>query len=276
VKIALFVEGSRTPLPARMKDPLDRIWQEHLPDLLGHQSFAKVVGITKVNLVQLDPRRPKASGNGEALDELIERHLKLDPSIEAAVVAWDLEPPLIEGDACRRRETVAVMRALGASRCLREPWRARAAAWAQRYAAGGPQGAPAATAPLTPCEIRPLCISPEFEALFLDQRRMREALNVTRRQVRGWPKNGWDPGATRRPKQTVSEAVESVRRLSPPPDGLPPIRSPMVDSPNEWGEWLLRRMLQSPEGQAHVRADPMSRRLVDLVPPPTGATTPAR
>src|SRR5690606_920875 len=90
MKVALFVEGGAAPVQNRRDPPLQKIWDQ-LTRVLQCEAIALLVPISKKNLVAMDPAEPKSSGAGEALDQLMARHLDQTP-FDAAIVAWDLVP----------------------------------------------------------------------------------------------------------------------------------------------------------------------------------------
>src|SRR5437588_10932540 len=105
LRVALFVEGS-VVRPARGSAPLEAIWRDCLGRALSLRRLDPVVAINKKHLVAMDPGKPRMSGGGEALDQLMVRMMNREP-FDAAVVAWDLVPAWNpEGAFCRWDETV--------------------------------------------------------------------------------------------------------------------------------------------------------------------------
>ncbi len=267
MKVALFVEGSQSPPSARQADALNRIWGEHLVALAGRGGFASIFRISKQNIEQLDPLCLKASGNAEALDEVIARHL-IDPGgFEAAVVAWDVLPPLrpeppLVPERCRWLETKWIMARLAASDVLPHRWRNVAAQRSRDYDGRPTPAARTNPRPLVPCEVRPLCMEPEFESLLLLKKHLRKTLGMKCKSSKGWPKN-WTPSPQRRGKAILHAAIEAARKA--PGVGLPVRGSIMVNAPNEWAEWLLRTLMEDTDARAALAGHPIVRRLAEVV-----------
>lgn len=268
MRVALFVEGSQFPTSPRQQDPLLRIWNEHLAGLAGCGPFSAIHTISKVNLIQLDPKETRVSGNALPFDELIARKLKMSPGFDAAILAWDLEPPLpfVEPQRCRWAETVSVQRFLAASERLPIAWRRVAQSRLQDYETRRDASTRVGSIPLMTHEIRPLCMAPEFEDILLSSpKSLRIALGAKGQQVKRWPsKQAFKTSPGRPGKVVLNEAIEAVRRHKPRPREFPPIEGSIDDdAPNEWGEWILRQLIgQEPEV---VRNHAVTRRLAELL-----------
>lgn len=268
MRVALFVEGSQSPPSPRQADALGVIWGEHLVSLAGCGGFCDIFRISKQNIEQLDPECPRASGNGEALDEVIARHLQDPGGFDAAVVAWDVLPPLkpeppLDPEGCRWLETRWIMERLAASEVLPGAWQQVAATRARDY-----QGRPIPSArpqprKLVQYEVRPLCMEPEFESLLLMDKALREVLGAKGTKTIGWPKS-WTPTPERRGKAILHAAIEAVRKAKGG-KGLPVRGTITQTAPNEWAEWILRQLMGDAAARQKLANHPIVRRLAEVV-----------
>lgn len=268
MKIALFVEGSEAPPMSRHgRNALETMWCEHLAALANCRAFDVVHPISKANIEQLDPNAPRVSGNQEALDQLLARVLRSRSGIEAAIVAWDLEPPLrpeppLPSERCRWLETKWIMNKLATSRELPASWRKVALQRSKDYDQRQKPSARRKSRSLHRYEIRLLCMVPEFESLFLDERGMRQVLGVGGRRVRGWPRD-WNPSPTKRGKEILHQAIQAARCLSL--RGFPPVRGTINrTATDEWEEWLLREFRNNDEAATFLDGHAIVARLQEI------------
>lgn len=119
MKVALLVEGSvSVPVSGRSADPLTEVWNLLASTVAGKRPFDLVVGISKDQLVQMDPAVRTLSTMREPLDEFLARVISTH-GIDAAVVAWDLQPKWnSQATVCRWNETLALYTGLAHSSCL--------------------------------------------------------------------------------------------------------------------------------------------------------------
>lgn len=266
LRIALFVEGSLTPPPARGSRPLERIWKDCLGAELGLLPFEPIVPISKRHLVAMDPRNPPMSGSGEALDQLMKRVLERTP-FDVAVVAWDLVPAWDpERGYCRWEETVDLYRFLAQSNDLPEIWKRQAA---RRFEDLQGRQAPSARSGLPPLEpgmVLPICMEPMFEGLLVqDEAAVKRVLGVQGR-LPGWPSRGWADPVEHRPDQAVlGPAIRALSHMRPRPAVLRTVRGDMRTNKDGWGEFLLRNLLEDNQARPVLLSHPLPRRLVELV-----------
>lgn len=269
MKVALFVEGSQSPPGPRQRDALTRIWCEHLPALAGCEPFAQVHPISKQAISLLDPKKTRPSGSGESIDQHIARVRNNGPGFDAAVVAWDIEPPLattppLPKERCIRHESMWFREQLSNSQSLRaekwpEEWRTSNADRLREI-----QEPPAPERPVAHHEIRFLCMNPEFEILLLAERQIRLLFGVERKRLKGWP-GDWKPTPARRGKAILHEAIEAVRTVRP--SKFPSIPGTIVrTAPNEWSEWLLRQLIADGAARETLANHPLVARLRGLMP----------
>lgn len=269
MKIALFVEGSQSPPGPRQRDALTRIWREHLPALAGCQPFAQVHPISKQAISLLDPEKTRPSGSGESIDQHIARVRNNGPGFDAAVVAWDIEPPLVTTPPLPKKRCIR-----HESQWLREQLdkrqTGRMESWPEEWRASNQRrlreiqqpGAP--QRPVAPHEIRFLCMDPEFEILLLVERQLRLMFGVERKRLEGWP-GDWKPTPARRGKVILHEAIEAARAVRP--SKFPSIPGTIVrTAPNEWSEWILRQLIADEKARATLVAHPLVARLRGLMP----------
>ena len=264
LSVALFVEGSGGNVPSKEEHgALARIWSEILPTALGCTSRPRIVPMSKRSLVALDRSKPPLTGT-LPLDLLMMRELAKQP-FDAAIVAWDLQPPWDpHAVRCRWRETLDLYRLLGGSPSLPEPWRSRSQA---RYEALTARIVPAARArphQLKPGEIGVLCMEPMFEALLVDEPGIRAALGL-KRSPADWPnlkrKNVRDPDHS-----LLGQAIDAAKRSRTPGPILKRINGDMFTRKNEWGAHFLECLLANEATRARLLKRPLVRRLREILP----------
>jgi hypothetical protein len=264
LRVALFVEGSTTK-PARGGSPLEAIWQKCLAESLGLRRLDPIIPINKKHLVALDPRKPRMSGGGEALDQLIVRMLKRTP-FDAAIVAWDLVPAWNpEGSFCRWEETVDLYRFLSASPSLPEIWRQQAERRLTELQTRTAPSERTAAPRLQPGMLLAVCMEPMFEALLVqDESAVRRALGI-RKAPRDWPARGWGEPQVRRPDMEIlGPAIRALLRVRPKPEVLRKVHGDLITHKNEWGELLLRRLLEDDRARPVLLRHPIARRLQEI------------
>lgn len=265
LRIALFVEGSDAQ-PSRRDtlDPLQRIWNEHLPNLLGFQPFEFVFPISKTHLVALDPRQPAMSGNAEPLDKLVYRLLGTGRAFDAAVVAWDLQPRWDpKAPCCRWTETVDLYRFLAASDCLSVEWVNAARRRLDELESRSAPSARPKVPQLSRGMVLPLCMEPVFEALLTsDESDVRRALGVSGTRLARWP-GSWGRQTQRPDQDLLGPSIRAARRVEVRLRRT--IRGAFETNKNEWAEYLLRRMLSDPAARSRISSHPITARLRDLM-----------
>jgi hypothetical protein len=246
---------------------LEAIWRDCLGEALQIRRFNLIVPISKKHLVAMDSRKPRMSGGGEALDQLMVRTLKRTP-FDAAVVAWDLVPAWNpEGRFCRWDETLDLYRFLAASATLPALWKEQAA---RRYSELRGRSVPSErTGPpqLEKGMVLPVCMEPMFEGLLVeDEGAVRRALGVKKKAPKGWPVSGWGDPQLRRPDAAIlGPAIRSLFGVRPRPAVLRKIHGDMITHKNEWGELLLREMLADERARAVLLSHPIAVRLKELL-----------
>jgi hypothetical protein len=266
LRIALFAEGSFSPLTKREKQPLDVIWNEHLGKTLGLPRFHPIVPINKKHLLAMDPGNPPMSGAEERLDQLMARVLLRDP-FEVAVVAWDLLPPWRRSAGlCRWKETVDLYRFLSQSIKLPEIWREKAQQRFHELSGRMMPGSRPHPPRLEPGIVLPVCMEPMFEDLLVqNEAAVKRALGV-KREPKGWPRTGWSDPRERHPDLNVlAPIITALRSMRPVPEALRKVRGDMRNHKNEWGEFLLRQLLADDQARLLVLSHPLSRRLAELL-----------
>jgi hypothetical protein len=264
LRVALFVEGSVTR-PLRRSAPLEAIWRECLGKALSLHRFHLIVGINKKHLLALDPRKPKMSGGGEALDQFMVRMMNRQP-FDAAVLAWDLVPAWNpEGAFCRWEETLDLYRFLAESQSLPPIWKEQAAKryddLRQRSTPGERKEPPR----LAPGVLLPVCMEPMFEGLLVqDEAAVRRVLGL--KQIpKGWPGHGWGEPSVRKPDQAVlAPAIQALFRMRPKPAVLRKIHGDMITHNHEWGELLLRELLADRRAKDLILSHPIAVRLKEI------------
>ncbi len=234
-RVVLFAEGSLGEKRRASGDWFPELWLEVIPRVLGVTRVERVVPINKKHLVALDPAikklRSKTSGTSVGIDELIAAELERSP-FDAAVVAWDLQPPWDpEATPCRWHETLWLYEALSNNAKLPQRWKE----WAtERLAELQGRHAPSARTRVPVLEtgaVLAICMDPMFEGLMRHEDGVRQALGVTGRQVKGWP-SGWTD--TKNPKRVLQRAIGAARNLRPMPDIVKKVRGDMETAAHEW------------------------------------------
>lgn len=214
----------------------------------------------------MDPDNPPMSGAGEALDSYLARMHRRAP-FGVAVIAWDLEPAWNrDAGACRWQETKDLYRFLAESPELDDgEWRARAKARWQALEKRPEPSARSSPPELAHNEILALCMDPIFEALLcVDEAGVRRALGLAGRKVRGWPAGWRKPGVRRPDEDLLQPAVAAARRERT--EAARAVRGAWETSKNEWGEFLLRALLDDPRCAHRLLEHPICKRLAELGP----------
>lgn len=267
LKVALFVEGSTAPLPKHKRQPLAGIWNGCFGETLGLQRFDPIVPISKTHLVAMDPDNPPMSGAGEALDVLMTRMLKLH-AFDAAVVAWDLVPAWNpEGSFCRWVETLSLYRFLADSKALPDVWKDQASRRYEEMSRRRTPGERLRPPALHSGMVLPVCMEPMFESVLVqEEAAIRRALGLQGRNVPGWPRQGWGDLRERRPDTNVlAPAILALSRMKPKLQSYRMIGGDLKTRKNEWGEYLLRRLLDDEQARPLILDHPLSKRLAELV-----------
>jgi hypothetical protein len=242
LKIALFVEGSREI--AGPQDPLDRLWRTHITGALGLRSLDRVIGVSKGSLVAMDAAvkglKKKTSSIQVPLDLLMSRELARAP-FDAAVVAWDLQPPWDpRAAACRWNEVKALYLGLSQSPTLPKPWVNAATARLAELTARVMPSQRASPARLQRFATLAVWMKPDFEGLIAHERAIRHALGISGRSVRGWPTD-WTEKGPKRMDGVLDQAIEAARRVRPK---LPVFRScglPFRSAKHTWASLIIDR-----------------------------------
>jgi hypothetical protein len=214
LRVALFVEGADDAAPRTSTTWLERIWNDHLTGAAGRHRFVAVHGISKRNVLALDPDHPPLVGT-EALDDMLVR-LGAGKEFDAAVVAWDVLPRWDDLPApCRWEEQVRFYKHLSDSRAIPPTWveyaRRRRDDYRSRPRASQRAGPPS----VRPGAILPLCMDPEFESLLVGNEAAVKRAFGLEGSVRDWP-NGW--GSARSPRR--GSAASGSPRCQPTSEGL--------------------------------------------------------
>lgn len=265
MNIALFVEGSGESVPSKRESgALARIWGELLPAALGCKSRPRVIPFSKRDLVALDRRKPAPTG-ALPFDVLLDRQLQAARS-DAALVAWDLQPPWDpDAQRCRWQETLDLYRLLGDSTVLKDPWRARARL---RFAALRARSRPNERLrphQLAHGEVGVVCMEPMFEALLQDERGVLKALGLPRAPPE-WPTR-WQRAGLRDPDRALlAPAILAAKRSNKHDRIIEKIGGDMKTCKNEWGAYLLESLLAGKATRQRLVAHPLARRLRELLP----------
>lgn len=266
LKVALFVEGSTVPLPKHKLQPLNGIWNGCLGEALRLHRFEPIVPISKTHLVAMDPDNPPMSGAGEALDVLMARMLKTH-SFHAAVIAWDLVPAWNpRGVFCRWEETLKLYRFLSQSRALPENWKEQAAKRHNEMSLRKNPGDRSRPPTPRPGMVLPVCMEPMFESVLVqDEAAVKRALGIQGRNVTGWPSQGWgDPQVKRPDERILAPAIRAVSNVRPKVQASKVVGGDLKTRKNEWGEYLLKRILSDERARGRLLDHPLLRRLVEL------------
>jgi hypothetical protein len=267
LKLALFVEGSIAPLPKHKQPPLAGIWNGCFGETLGLQRFDPIIPISKTHLVAMDPDNPPMSGAGEALDVLMVRMLKLH-DFDAAVVAWDLVPAWNpEGSFCRWLETLNLYRFMAGSKVLPDTWKEQASRRYEEMSRRRTPGERLRPPAPRPGMVLPVCMEPMFESVLVqDEAAARRAFGIQGQNVAGWPRQGWGDRHDRRPDNNIlAPAILAMSRMRPKLQAYRVIGGDLKTRKNEWGEYLLRRLLEDEQARPLILEHPLSKRLAELV-----------
>ncbi|MCY1058057.1 hypothetical protein [Nannocystis sp. SCPEA4] len=266
MRIALFVEGSA---PVGSRDHCAKLWNGTLLPALGCAPVDFIVPIGKDAISRLRGLRTSTSAPGldTKIREFADRE-GLDPQQDALVIAWDLEPIDKNRRRCAWDEKLGVYRGLEGSSLLEgTAWARNAAARAdalESFRDRAPTGR--SHSRVSPGTVLALCMEPMFEALLArDGRAVRRALGFDN-DPPGWP-SGWGRSDVRDPStQLFAPAIAAVRNFRPRKPVLRQIREPWQNAKDEWGEYLLRHLLEDPQQAALLRAHAIAQRLIHLLP----------
>lgn len=268
--VALFVEGS---VPHGPRDHCARLWNETLLPALGRAPVTCIVPIGKDAITRL--RNLRASTSAPGLDarivDSITRH-GLDPARDALVIAWDLEPVDRGQPRCAWHEKLGVYRGLAGSSLpglQNTPWARSAAARAEaldRCRGRPPTGQSRSV--VGPGTVLGVCMEPMFEGLLAhDGRAVRRAMGLGN-DPRNWPADRrWSPEERDPSTMLLAAAVDAMREIRPKPPIRKLIRAVYDEAKDEWCEYLLRQLLADPAQAAAIRAHPIARRLLHILPP---------
>lgn len=262
-RVALFVEGSKSHQHQHGRfDPLDAIWNELLCNATGVKSFDFVFPITKGLLVAMDPSNPKMPGNAEPFDERLARMLKLH-EFDAAVVAWDLVPKWNpEAAFCRRQETLDLYRFLSQSKSEALPNHWKVEAEARLVELNSRVNDQKHKVPkLKQGMTLALCMEPMFEVVLTPhEAALKEAFGC-KSTPKNWPQRGWgDPHLREPDKKLLAPAVDAVLAVRPKLPCTKHIRGDF-EKKNDWGEYLLRRLLADERVRPLILGTPFVERL---------------
>jgi hypothetical protein len=261
LRVALFVEGSTDRGVRQSSSWLERVWNQHLIELVQGAEFSDIIPISKKDIVAMSDPKHRPTGS-EPLDMKLVR-LGAGTSFDAAVVAWDLHPKWNEtDDFCRWDETVRLLDCLGRSDKLPDAWRGACSARADDYLSRSQPGDRAHAPAFEPGAVLPLCMDPEFESLLTaDEGATMRALGMSTRPS-GWPR-GWGVGGTRRPgDEVIRRAVDCLPRNS---EVRRRVRGKWRQNKAAWGEYIVRQLLSDVAGRSAVKEHPLTRRLAELV-----------
>jgi hypothetical protein len=113
----------------------------------------------------------------------------------------------------------------------------------------------------------PLPMEPMFESVLVqDEAVARRAFGIRGRNVPDWPSQGWGDLRERRPDENIlAPAIRAISRVRPKLQAHRLIGGDLKTKKNEWGEYLLRRMLSDEHARLKVLEHPLSKRLAELV-----------
>lgn len=276
MKVALFVEGS---VPHGPKDHCAALWNRTLLPALGRAEVDLVVPIGKDAITRLLGLRASTSvaGLDERIAQMVRRAL-LDPSRDALVIAWDLEPVDRDQTRCAWREKLGVYRGLERSPLPELAGTAWARCAAEKAAALElRRGLPAEGlhhSAVRPGAVVGLCMEPMFEGLLTrDGRALRSVMELDQ-EPRAWPAAKRWGADERDPSGTLEQAIDAMRELRPRAKIRRILRSIYSEAKDEWCDYLLRGLLADPEQAAAIRAHPIATRLTNVLPPAPQLTRP--
>jgi len=264
LRVALFVEGSLGERRRDGGDWFEELWLKVIPGALGVRRAERVVPINKKHLVALDPAiqklRSKTSGTSVGIDELIAAELR-DRPFDAAVVAWDLQPPWDpEATPCRWQETLWLYEALASNSSLPPIWQRWARDRITELRARDVPSERASVPVLQEGAVLAVCMDPMFEGLMRHEDGVRHTLGLRAKQVKNWP-TGWN--TAKNPKRLLQKAIVAARDVRPMPDLVRKIRGDMETAAHEWGCTFL-----TPTNKVlldHARSHPIAARLRQLL-----------
>jgi hypothetical protein len=208
----------------------------------------------------MDPANPTMSGAAEPLDQLIER-MRTQLGFDAAVVAWDLTPawnPAARG--CRWQETLDFYRFLAASDDLPNAWTDHARRRFDELSVRPVPGARGALPRVDEGACLALCMEPMFEDILAQSESgLRRALGVSGRPPAGWPR--WRTSQSP-DRDLIAPAISCLARRSPIRRR---VRGDFRTKKDEWGEYLLRQLIDEPECRTALAEHPVPTRLRDLM-----------
>ena len=263
--VVFFAEGTIAgPLRRGEIDPFESIWKLQVPTALDIIPPHRVIGINKKNLVAMDRSMPPMSSFSIGLDDIIANALEREP-FDIAVILWDLVPPWSPVNGfCRWEETKSLYKGLSESRRLPNLWRKQAADRLEDLCTRPTNAARAALQELNTGQVFAVCMEPMFEILLALCEDIVMDIFQLRKRPAGWP-NDW-PGVTVRPDiEIIQKAITTARKISPTPSVFRIIRGDMINNKHEWGEFILRQILNNPHCVDKLRNHATSTRLTDLL-----------
>lgn len=266
MRIALFVEGS--PPAGSKTDHCKALWNVTLLPALGCRPADIIVPFGKDAIARMCGLRTSTSAPG--LDTKIaatRKEHQLDPERDAIVVAWDIEPIDPGQRRCAWDEKRDIYRGIASSPLLQDTAWARDAAARHALLQSRKDQPPTGQshAKLRPGAVLGLCMEPMFEALLArDGRAIRRALGLAS-DPPDWP-TGWGTFERDPSKRLLARAIDSMRRLRPRPEVRRTIRENWQNAKDEWGDYLLRKLLADPVQSTAIREHPISARLRHIMP----------
>lgn len=261
-KVVLFVEGQFTPRH-RGSDPLDLIWREQLPEALNLVEIERIVPISKKDIVAMGPEATVSGAGLMPLSERMRVELQAD-EFDAAVVAWDLQPPWDpQADVCSWEETLRLHRGLADGDALPPPWREQARVRYEELKSRTEPSWRLRPCPLQRYSVLPVCMVPTFESILLCcERGIREALGVKKKSCPGWPR--WDE-RHHSPDALLQLAIRAAKASSPRGQAFKRIRGDMITAKNDWDEYFLRHLINDQECLTELRSHSTALRLRELL-----------
>jgi hypothetical protein len=109
-----------------------------------------------------------------------------------------------------------------------------------------------------------VCMEQMFESLLVqDERAAKRALGLDLEPKR-WPRNGWTAGH-RRPDKTLQQAITAMQRIRPRPRITGQIRGDMMTKKDDWGEYLLRSLMEDETSRPLIVRHRICTRLTELL-----------
>jgi hypothetical protein len=110
--------------------------------------------------------------------------------------------------------------------------------------------------------IHAVCMEPTFESILLIcESIVRRLFGVRDSRRIGWP--SWDITGER-PENVIQDSIMSAKKIRPVPKVFRIVYGDMKTAKNDWGERILREMLNDPECLEQLREHPTSRRLREV------------